>query len=238
MGLKQAVMSRVSRRSFTKLPIEEDAQVKLFSAVEECNMAANMNIQLITEDKGPFKGVKGAMISGASNYLAMVGKADDEYLLEKVGYYGESLVLLAVQLGLGTCWLEATFDRDKVSCEIGEDEELVCIIVLGNVKKKESPKELAVSRTLKRRHKEIKDMLFTEETPENWVIDGMRCVVRAPSSVNRQPVKFYYTDGVVAARVDEKRDSDLIDLGIAKLHFEIGAEGGRWEFGNGGIYER
>ena len=32
--------------------------------------------------------------------------------------------------------------------------------------------------------------------------------------------------------------ADLTDLGIAKFHFEIGAAGGKFEFGNGARYNR
>lgn len=71
-----------------------------------------------------------------------------------------------------------------------------------------------------RKSKEIKDMLVSETKVPNWVVEGMRCVVKAPSSRNRQPVMFYYSSGSVMAKVKEE---EFFDLGIAKLHFEIGA---------------
>ena len=108
---------------------------------------------------------------------------------------------------------------------------------MGNVKEKPSPKERAITKAIKRKTKEIKDMLVAEEQPENWVVDGMRCVVKAPSARNKQPVTFYYSDGIVAAKVKKEGNFELFDLGIAKLHFEIGAGRGCWEFGNGGIFE-
>lgn len=30
----------------------------------------------------------------------------------------------------------------------------------------------------------------------------------------------------------------MVDLGIAKLHFEIGAGGGRWDWGDGAEFHR
>ena len=30
----------------------------------------------------------------------------------------------------------------------------------------------------------------------------------------------------------------MVDLGIAKLHFELGAHGGEWEWGSGGVFRR
>lgn len=44
-----------------------------------------------------------------------------------------------------------------------------------------------------------------------------------------------YENNILSARIIDDYPMDLIDLGIAKRHFEIGA-GGKFEFGNGGIY--
>jgi hypothetical protein len=74
-----------------------------------------------------------------------------------------------------------------------------------------------------RRSKEIKDMLRTSGDVENWIIEGMRCVVKAPSAMNMQPVIFTASDDMVSAKVRGKRAMEFFDLGIAKLHFEIGA---------------
>lgn len=65
----------------------------------------------------------------------------------------------------------------------------------------------------------------------------MRAVRRAPSALNRQPVRFVWRDGAVSASVPDYA-SQAVDLGIAKLHFEIGAGGGSWKPGSGGAYLR
>lgn len=51
------------------------------------------------------------MFSGVNSYFAMAGRRADLCLREKVGYWGEKLVLEATRLGLGTCWVGGTFDR-------------------------------------------------------------------------------------------------------------------------------
>ena len=63
----------------------------------------------------------------------------------------------------------------------------------------------------------------------------MRAVQKAPSTRNTQKVKFLYESGVLRASVPETGKFDLVDLGIAKLHFALAA-GGRFEPGNGGVY--
>ena len=47
---------------------------------------------------------------------------------------------------------------------------------------------------------------------------------------------FKYKDGQVTASITVPTETAMIDLGIAKLHFELGAGGGSWEYGNGSHY--
>ena len=68
-----------------------------------------------------------------------------------------------------------------------------------------------------------------------WFINGLEAVKKAPSAVNRQPVKFIYKEGAVQAFVEDSYKFDLVDLGIAKAHFSI-ATGGSFEIGNYGKF--
>ena len=62
----------------------------------------------------------------------------------------------------------------------------------------------------------------------------MAAVQRAPSAMNKQPVMFSYEDGRVRASVSDTTKYLVgFDLGIAKLHFELGSGGGAWEWGSG-----
>jgi hypothetical protein len=71
--------------------------------------------------------------------------------------------------------------------------------------------------------------------PEEYVY-GMQLVEKAPSAVNRRPVKFRYDNGKLSASVDEPFSDKSIDFGIAKLHFVLGcrAKGinGHWTYEN------
>ena len=239
MDLKTAVMERTSRRKFELDPIDEDLLQQLESAVNECNKASGLNIKLRIDDGEAFSPAKSyGMLSGACNYFAMICKKDDPNGDEKIGYYGESLILLLTRLGLGSCWIGGTYDKDLCHIDIEDDEQFRLAIVFGFVKSKVSIKEKAIIKTVKRNCKEIKDMLNAYGTPPNWVVDGVRYAVKAPSAQNRQPVKFYCDGEDVNARVRGDKEFDMVDLGIAKLHFEIGAGGGSWEFGNGGMFTR
>lgn len=55
--------------------------------------------------------------SSPTNYAALVSEKDP-ISAEELGYYGEKLALLATHLGLGTCWVASTYDRDTVRAEV------------------------------------------------------------------------------------------------------------------------
>ena len=234
MDLRTAVMERTSRRKYELDPIDEELRQQLEVAVSECNKASGLNIKVRIDDGEAFSPAKSyGMLSGASNYFAMICKKDDPD-----GYFGESLVLLLTRLGLGSCWIGGTYDKDLCHVDVADDEVFRLAVVFGFVKSKVSIKEKAIIKTVKRNSKEIKDMLSAYGTPPNWVVDGVRYAVKAPSAQNRQPVKFYCDGEDVNARVRGDKEFDMVDLGIAKLHFEIGAGSGSWEFGNGGLFTR
>ena len=52
--------------------------------------------------------------------IACVGP-DDRTVEERVGYYGEKVVLYAQQLGLNTCWA-GTYGAKNVPAEIGQND--------------------------------------------------------------------------------------------------------------------
>jgi len=240
MDFKQAIFKRRSRRAYINEPLAQGIVDELQQAADECNEDSGLHVQMITNDRDPFRGLGKSygIFSGVRNYFAMVGSTDDPDMEEKTGYYGERLLLKAVALGLGTCWIGGSYDRESCKCEIAEGEELKCVIAFGIVSPNESIKEAVMRKATHRNSKEIKDMLKTKkgERAPNWVVEGMRCVTAAPSSMNRQPVSFLYSDGAATAKVNGDREYDMVDLGIAKLHFAIGAGKGKWDFGNGGIF--
>ena len=40
------------------------------------------------------------------------------------------------------------------------------------------------------------------------------------------------------AQVTGEHEFSMVDLGIAKYHFELGAHGGQWTWGDGGVFEK
>ena len=220
MTLLEAIQSRHSVRKYIDKPIDEESASILHNKVKELNKEGNLHIQLVTNEPKAFKGKMAyGTFSGVSNYLAMVGKKADD-LSERIGYYGEQLVLLAQTLGLNTCWVGLTYNKVKGAYTVGEGEKLCCMIALGYGNEP--------GRNLKR--KTAQKVSNASNITPKWFNDGVAAALLAPTAVNQQKFRFEYLgpDADNIHRVKAERGISLIgytkmDLGIAKLHFEIGA---------------
>ncbi len=216
----EAIQSRHSVRKYIDKPLEENAISILQEKVDEVNKEGHLNIQLVTNEPKAFKGKMAyGTFSGVSNYFAMIGKKTDD-LPERIGYYGEQLVLLAQTLSLNTCWVGLTYNKVKEAYSVGEGEKLCCMIALGYG---DDP-----GRKLKR--KTAKQVSNASDSTPQWFHDGVAAALLAPTAVNQQKFHFEYIapQGNSTPKVKAEKGFSLIgytkmDLGIAKLHFEIGA---------------
>ncbi|SHI63930.1 Nitroreductase family protein [Clostridium cavendishii DSM 21758] len=220
---------RVSRRSY----INEDIEIKKIEALQKLiykiNSNADLNIQLIKDCEEVFKGFKASYgtISGAKYCLALVGDSNDKNIELKLGYYGEALVLEATSLGLGTCWIGGTYNKKALEniISIKDDEKLYITIALGYVKDEKSLKEKILGKVAKDKNN-IEDLitLINCSIPQ-WLFFALGSVRKAPSALNRQPWHFEYDGNKVRSYIKEtKSNYERIDLGIALIHFALGAK--------------
>ena len=90
--------------------------------------------------EGAFEGVDVDMnFTPATPTPVMDGEAVKSYLSMNVAIAVEHIVLKAVDLGLGSCWL-ARFDRDKVKEYLGLDESIYPVVLLPVGHPDQSPK--------------------------------------------------------------------------------------------------
>ncbi len=240
MDLSEAIQARTSRRTYLETPISKEAADKLIAMMDEVNHQGNLSLRLIMNEPAAFGKLRKSygMFKGVRNYILLIGRngADAK---EKLGYYGEKLVLLATQLGLGTCWVGGTLDRSIGDRYVQPGEFFHGVITIGNVESDKSFKERLIAKATHRKSKAIGEMMKAEGEVPEWFLAGMSAVQKAPSAVNAQPVTFTYLRGIVSAYVaSEKYGHEKVDLGIAKLHFEIGAGGGTWELKDKGVFRR
>ena len=235
MNIIEAIDLRKSRRTYCSEPISQAEAALLHSRVEEYNLRSGLTIRFMERGGGAFfNGLKSyGMFTGVRSLFVMKGPSEETDLEEKTGYYGELLVLEATALGLGTCWAGATFEASAI--RHSARERLICVITVGITPPSASLKERLIYKAIHRKTKPIEAMLETDRDMPEWIKKGMLAVQKAPSTRNTQKVKFLYESGVLRASVPETGKFDLVDLGIAKLHFALAA-GGRFEPGNGGVY--
>lgn len=218
MELIDAIKARHAVRKYTDRPIEAEKIASLRAATEKLNAESGLHLQLVLDEPKAFSSgiLKYGAISGVRNYFAMVGKKGRE-VEEKIGYYGEQLVLLAQTLGLNTCWVGLTFKEVDEVISLADGEQLHCVIALG----------YGVDAGKQHPLKPIEKFYEAEGEIPEWFRRGMDAAVLAPTAVNQQKFKFILHEGnKVSAEPTFSltgRSYLYYDLGIVKCHFEIGA---------------
>jgi len=236
MTLLEAIDERISRRHYLKTPIETHKLELLDELMQKYNAVGGFRVALVVENGDAFKGFTSSygMLTGVEHYFGFVADLNDPDADEKIGYYGEKLVLHATTLGLGTCWVGGTFNKSKVPFEIGENEKLACLITVGNIEEKQSTKEKFIYKLTHRKSKTVQNMSIVDEVAPDWFYEGVSAVTKAPSAMNKQPIILSYQNGVVCASIHARfKYLAYFDLGIAKLHFELASGGGTWVWGDG-----
>lgn len=219
MTIQEAIEARHSVRKYLDKEIPADDIVALQDKIVECNKVGNINIQLVQNETKAFTGMLSyGTFSGVKNYLVMVGKKAKD-LDERVGYYGEQIVLLAQTLGLNTCWVGLSYRKVPEAYNVGKDEKLVCMIALGYGETQGVPHKI----------KSVANVSNASDITPSWFRKGVEAALLAPTAVNQQKFSFEYL-GMKDGRhqVRAKKGFSMIgytqmDLGIAKYHFEIGA---------------
>ena len=214
MDVFEAMRARHSVRKYLDKPIPADVLAKLSEEVELCNREGDLHIQLVTDEPGAFDCdiAKYGSFSGVTNYFVLAGP-DDDGLEERAGYYGEKLVLLAQMLGLNTCWVGLTFSKKKARIKVGPGEKLVMVIALG----------YGVSQGTAHKDKLMEKLCRTTGDMPEWFRRGMEYAMLAPTAINQQKFCFALEpDGRVKAEA-LKGPFSKVDLGIVKVHFELGA---------------
>ena len=219
MTLLEAVSARHSVRKYIDKELSADIIAALQDKIAECNKVGNLNIQLVQNETRAFTGMLSyGQFSGVKNYLVMVGKKSTD-LDERVGYYGEHLVLYAQTLGLNTCWVGLSYRKVPEAYNIGKDEKLVCMIALG----------YGETQGFSHKIKSIEEVSNASDITPSWFKKGVEAALLAPTAVNQQKFSFEHV-GVKnnCHQIRAKKGFSMIgytkmDLGIAKYHFEIGA---------------
>lgn len=229
MTLIEAIQNRHSVRRYRPDPIDETALARLEEAIDQANRQASLHIQLITNEPKAFSGPMAyGKFEGVNNYLVMVGKREKD-LDERIGYYGEGLVLLAQQLGLNSCWAGLSYRKISGTYVLDEDEKIACYIALGYGQSQGSP----------HKGKSAGEISNAGASTPDWFQRGVDAALLAPTAINQQKffIEYLGADAGELPKVSIRVKGipfvgyTQMDMGIAKLHFEIGAgsQNFQWE---------
>ena len=218
MDILEAIKGRHSVRRYLDRPIETIKVEAIREAVGRINTESGLNVQLVLDEPKAFSGMfitTYGQFSGVSIYIVLAAPKGKDWE-EKVGYYGEELVLLAQTLGLNTCWVGLTYKKIPEAYTLRSGDIIHCVISLG------------YGENQGRQHPLRPIEKFYEskagDVPQ-WFIAGVEAALLAPTAVNQQKFRFILKTGnVVEARpLFSMVGYTMVDLGIAKYHFELGA---------------
>ena len=223
-----AIAVRTSQRRYPRTPLPDDAVARLRAFCATDRPSRDARVALIDVDVDRlFTGVLGSYgaVAGAPLAVAFVGRVGHE---GEIGYLGEAFILEATSLGLGTCWIAGSFDKDRVAgvLELAAGERVMALTPVG----RPLARRPAGERLMRRAMKASGRLPLAKIAPgidgdwPAWARAAVETARLAPSGVNRQPWRFRYDgDGLVLARAVKLYWTAPLDFGIARLHAELGA---------------
>ncbi|PST45862.1 nitroreductase [Bifidobacterium callitrichos] len=259
MNLLEAIDARHAIRAYTDEPVAPDALARLQAEIDACNAESGLHIQMAAGLDDAFLGLKThyGRFKGVHNAIALIGAVpsgseiataegtpvslEAADLQERVGYYGERLVLRAVQLGLDTSWavLDGAENVDPAEAwwTLGDGESMVWVIAFGHGarpggRRRTKPIEelasvvegdavaertgAAQSAGVADQHVDSHgDAALTNHSLDNapdWFRAGMEAAMKAPTSLSQQPFHFtLHLDGDSAGLADATDDAGSAD---------------------------
>ncbi len=218
-------------------PFASETRFKLMAARDE-DLSALKGLGTYGFIKNPSAFIVGAVRTGPKD-------------MEDFGYCMERLILLATEMGLGSCWLGGSFKRSAFTqvIQASSSEEVPAVVSIGYPTDKRGTFDKIVRWSAgSHKRKPWEQLFFSLESGQPLQAEELRskaepleAVRLAPSASNKQPWRIFqdqeetlhfYLSRTPGYGRDMKwiKLSDLqrVDMGIALCHFELSfrAEGG------------
>ncbi len=207
----EAIRARHSVRSYLPKAIEPEKVKQLCELIDACNREGGLHLQFLADAGGTFKSMFGRAsgLATAPSAIACIGP-DTEDLDERVGYYGEKIVLFAQQIGLNTCWV-GMVKAKNVPVEISKGERLSLAIAVG----------YGANQGSQHKSKTFEQVAMADGDMPTWFRKGVKLALLAPTAMNQQKFEFHLrADGTVTVQ-DKKGPFSKVDLGIVRYHFDV-----------------
>jgi len=212
MSKIEAIKKRHSVRNYQNMKIEQSKVDMLNTLIAECNKEGNLHIQFVEDAGKTFNKLlnKFMGLGSAPSVIACIGP-DDETLDERIGYYGERIVLAAQEMGLNTCWA-GTYNPANVKAEIADGERLAIVIAIG----------YGQDNGKQHKSKSMEDVISVKGDRPYWFNVGATMALLAPTAINQQKFEIRLNEDNSVDFIDKGGVLSKIDLGIVKYHFEVG----------------
>lgn len=210
-GMMRLMEERHSVRKYRDQKLDTEHSRDIQNFVDTCNAEGHLYCQFVTDSPEAFSGILSRGFSNVRDYIVLVRKATDSD--EKIGYYGEKMVLEAQRIGLNTCWVGLTYSKRRTGVHVTDDRRIVGVIAVGYGENQGVP----------HKSKPMEELCNCPGEMPEWFRKGMEAVMMAPSAMNRQRFRFTLVDGNTVKAETSGGSFAEMDLGIAKLHFELGA---------------
>ena len=244
--LEKTVRLRKSVRTYENRPLEKTDKDKVDACIleilaEDEPFPADISIRLLEAAPGTDTEKLGTygVIRGAKDFLCVTVK-DTESAMEAVGYRFEKLVLYATAMGLGTCWLAGTFNREQFSdaLRLETDDIFPIVCPIGYPLQKQTLISSVFRKVGKSdQRKEWSELFFenafgsplTTEAAGEYAFP-LEMLRLAPSAANRQPWRIVHKEDAFHFYREENPKSkypyDLqrLDAGIGACHFHLAAK--------------
>lgn len=225
--LLEAIPRRHSVRNYLDKPLRQETIQLLQEKIKFLNSEGRLNMQLVIDEPKGFSGFFAyGKFSGVKNYVVVAGEKDSS-LDDRIGYYGEQLVLYAQTLGLNTCWAGLSYRKVEGTYRLASGEKIGCYISIG----------YGVTQGVDHKIKTPQQVSNVSADTPPWFLKGVEAALLAPTAVNQQKFSFEYVpakEGERLPSVIARRGRSLIgytkmDLGIARLHFELATDAAEYK---------
>ncbi len=214
MSQIDAIRERHSVRAYTAQEIEKEKVNLLNEKIAKLNEEGNLHIQFLEDAGSTYKKlINRAMGQNSAPSVIVCAGPDDDTLDERVGYYGEQLVLYAQEIGLNTCWT-GVFNRKNNPAQIRDGERIVIAIAIG----------YGVNSGKPHKSKVIESVIDARSDRPAWFDMGVEMALLAPTAINQQKFIIKLNEDDSVEFIDKGGMFSQVDIGIVKCHFEIGSE--------------
>lgn len=226
--IDKIIMERRSVRSFDKnKPLTDNDTATLRKAMEDAKDSFGGKVSIELKEfalEGVFKPSTYGTINGASWYFLMGTDGSEEAQLS-LGFRMEQVVLKATSMGLGTCWIAATFKGTSFAeaAKFPEDTPLQVVMPVGYPAEKKSLMEKITRVSLgSAKRKPMADLFIVSEDSKFY--EPLEMMRIAPSSTNSQPWRAQVEGDTVYFYYENKSKASALDLGIGISHFYLAAK--------------